>query len=171
MACSSSCSGSAGAGCSGCGGTCSGGCSGCSGCSGSCSGSCRSGCTGSCTATCAANCSGKCNTQCTGGASAQIASFVLQEKYQQSDIQAISDAIYYEAGPNRRNKSPTSLTFSVGDTLSASKMLTIINNLSKAGQTVDSSTYSVAQGQSAKKSFAEALISKIKTAYAETIKG
>lgn len=172
MACARSCSGSAGAGCSGCGGTCSGRCTGCSGsCSGSCKGSCSGSCKGNCTRTCADNCSGKCNSKCTGGASANVANLTLIDIYTQSNIKAISDAIYYEAGPNRRKKSPTKVTFSVGEAITSEKMITIINNLVKAGQSITASDYSVADGQKALKKFGNALISKVKTAYAQTIKG
>ena len=183
MACARSCSGSAGAGCSRCGGTCSGSCTGCSGscsgsctgcsgsCSGSCFGSCSGSCQGNCTRTCADNCSGKCNTKCTGGASANVANLTLVDIYTQSNIKAISDAIYYEAGPNRRNKSPTSVTFSVGEVITSEKMETVINNLIKAGQSITASDYSVADGNIVLKTFGNALISKVKTAYAQTIKG
>lgn len=170
MACSSSCSGSAGAGCSSCGGTCSGRCTGCSGsCSGRCTGC--SSCSGTCKATCADDCTGKCNSKCTGGASSGVANLTLNDIYTQSNIKAISDAIYYEAGPNRRNKSPTSVSFTVGEQITSEKMITVINNLVKAGQSITASDYQVADGKTALKSFGNALISKVKTAYAQTIKG
>ena len=103
--------------------------------SGSCSGRCTgcSSCSGTCTATCASDCSGKCNSECTGGASAGVANLTLNDIYTQSNIKAISDAIYYEAGPNRRNKSPTSVDFTVGEQITSEKMITIIDNLVKAG--------------------------------------
>lgn len=172
MACSSSCSGSAGAGCTGCGGTCSSGCTGCSGsCSGKCSGGCSGGCTGTCTDTCANNCSGKCNSECTGGAFMEITNLTLKDIYTQSDIQAISDAIYYEAGPNRRNKNPIEVNFTIGELISNAKMLAIINNLIKAGQSITTDDYSVAIGKKALKDFGNTLIEKVKSSYSEIIEG
>ena len=154
---------------------CSGGCAGacfnsCKGCTGGCSGcgsGCASGCSG-CTATCADNCSGKCNSQCTGGANTATVNLTLSDLIENSNMDDIAKAIYYEAGSNRRKKSPVSVTFTEGDHITAADITTVINNLSKAGQTI---SYTATVGQSSLKVLGQALIDKVKIAYDQTIKG
>lgn len=163
---SSSCSGSAGAGCTGCGGVCQ------SECSGGCSGGCKNTCNNTCTATCADNCSGKCNQECTGGEMATvISSLSLDKKFNQKNIQDISNAIYYEAGPNRRKANPTQVNFSQKEKLTNEKMIQLINNLEKCDITISSDTYKVSDKSKGLTSFGEALISGVKTAYKKMIKG
>ena len=154
-----------------CSGSCAGACfNSCKGCTGGCSGcgsGCASGCSG-CTATCADNCSGKCNSQCTGGANKDTVNLTLSNLMENSNMNNIAKAIYYEAGPNRRKKSPTSVTFKEGNSITASQVTSVINNLSKAGQTI---SYTATKGNTTLKALGQALIDKVKIAYAETIKG
>lgn len=173
--CSNGCSGSCKGSCSacsnsGCAYTCSSTCSGhCDGCSGTCTATCADDCSNTCKNTCTGNCLGTCkdacNTGCTGEAQSTIyANLSLDEKFNQSNITEIAGFIYNEA--NRRAKSPTSLTFTVGETLNAADITTIISNLNKTGHTT---TYTATAGEKGLRELGLDLIAKAKAAYEEVV--
>lgn len=170
--CGGDCQGS----CSGCRGTCQG-CTSCSGCSGTCSGGCGSSCSSSCSSACAAtcadnctggctsSCTGTCASKCTGGAQdTNAANLNLTTKFEKANIQAISDFIVTEA--KRKSQSPTSISFSVGEKISKSKIDTIIANLKKAGKTA---SYSATVGSKGLKVLGEDLITKALDAWDDAI--
>lgn len=141
----------------------------CEGCSGTCRATCADDCNATCTANCANDCSGACkdacNTGCTGEAQSTVyANLSLDEKFNQSNITEIAGFIYNEA--NRRAKSPTSLTFTVGETLNAADITTIISNLNKTGHTT---TYTATAGEKGLRELGLDLIAKAKAAYEEVV--
>lgn len=162
--CGGDCQGS----CSGCRGTCQGctSCSGCSGtCSGTCSATCANDCTGGCKTGCTSSCTGTCASKCTGGAQdTNAANLNLTTKFEKANIQAISDFIVTEA--KRKSQSPTSISFSVGEKISKSKIDTIIANLKKAGKTA---SYSATVGSKGLKVLGEDLITKALDAWDDAI--
>lgn len=177
--CRSSCSGTCRNGCGGCGDACLRNCAStcspsacqghCDGCSGTCTATCANDCNATCTANCANDCSGACkdacNTGCTGEAQSTVyANLSLDEKFNQSNITEIAGFIYNEA--NRRAKNPTSLTFTVGETLNAADITTIISNLNKTGHTT---TYTATAGEKGLRELGLDLIAKAKAAYEEVV--
>ena len=178
-ACGSNCTGSCKNGCGGCGDACLRNCAStcspsacqghCDGCSGTCTATCADDCNATCTANCANDCSGACkdacNTGCTGEAQSTVyANLSLDEKFNQSNITEIAGFIYNEA--NRRAKSPTSLTFTVGEALNAADITTIISNLNKTGHTT---TYTATAGEKGLRELGLDLIAKAKAAYEEVV--
>lgn len=178
-ACARACGGNCRNGCGGCGDACLRNCAStcspsacqghCDGCSGTCTANCANDCSGTCTANCANDCSGACkdacNTGCTGEAQSTVyANLSLDEKFNQSNITEIAGFIYNEA--NRRAKNPTSLTFTVGETLNAADITTIINNLNKTGHTT---TYTATAGEKGLRELGLDLIAKAKAAYEEVV--
>lgn len=177
--CRSSCSGTCRNRCGGCGDACLRNCAStcspsacqghCDGCSGTCTATCANDCNATCTANCANDCSGACkdacNTGCTGEAQSIVyANLSLDEKFNQSNITEIAGFIYNEA--NRRAKNPTSLTFTVGETLNAADITTIISNLNKTGHTT---TYTATAGEKGLRELGLDLIAKAKAAYEEVV--
>lgn len=177
--CRSSCSGTCRNRCGGCGDACLRNCAStcspsacqghCDGCSGTCTATCANDCNATCTANCANDCSGACkdacNTGCTGEAQSTVyANLSLDEKFNQSNITEIAGFIYNEA--NRRAKNPTSLTFTVGETLNAADITTIISNLNKTGHTT---TYTATAGEKGLRELGLDLIAKAKAAYEEVV--
>lgn len=173
--CSTGCTGSCKGSCSarsnsGCAYTCSSTCSGhCDGCSGTCTATCADDCSNTCKNTCTGNCLGTCkdacNTGCTGEAQSTVyTNLSLDEKFNQSNITEIAGFIYNEA--NRRAKSPTSLTFTVGEALNAADITTIISNLNKTGHTT---TYTATAGEKGLRELGLDLIAKAKAAYEEVV--
>lgn len=178
-ACAKACSGNCRYGCGGCGDACLRNCAStcspsacqghCEGCSGTCTATCADDCNATCTTNCANDCSGACkdacNTGCTGEAQSTVyANLSLDEKFNQSNITEIAGFIYNEA--NRRAKNPTSLTFTVGETLNAADITTIINNLNKTGHTT---TYTATAGEKGLRELGLDLIAKAKAAYEEVV--
>lgn len=178
-ACAKACGGSCAKACGGCGDACLRNCAStcspsacqghCEGCSGTCTATCADDCNVTCTATCANDCSGACkdacNTGCTGEAQSTVyANLSLDEKFNQSNITEIAGFIYNEA--NRRAKNPTSLTFTVGETLNATDITTIISNLNKTGHTT---TYTATAGEKGLRELGLDLIAKAKAAYEEVV--
>lgn len=178
-ACAKACGGNCRNGCGGCGDACLRNCAStcspsacqghCDGCSGTCTATCADDCNATCTANCANDCSGACkdacNTGCTGEAQSTVyANLSLDEKFNQSNITEIAGFIYNEA--NRRAKSPTSLTFTVGETLNAADITTIISNLNKTGHTT---TYTATAGEKGLRELGLDLIAKAKAAYEEVV--
>ena len=178
-ACAKACGGNCRYGCGGCGDACLRNCAStcspsacqghCEGCSGTCTATCADDCNATCTTNCANDCSGACkdacNTGCTGEAQSTVyANLSLDEKFNQSNITEIAGFIYNEA--NRRAKNPTSLTFTVGETLNAADITTIINNLNKTGHTT---TYTATTGEKGLRELGLDLIAKAKAAYEEVV--
>lgn len=178
-ACAKACGGNCRYGCGGCGDACLRNCAStcspsacqghCEGCSGTCTATCADDCNATCTTNCANDCSGACkdacNTGCTGEAQSTVyANLSLDEKFNQSNITEIAGFIYNEA--NRRAKNPTSLTFTVGETLNAADITTIINNLNKTGHTT---TYTATAGEKGLRELGLDLIAKAKAAYEEVV--
>ena len=178
-ACAKSCGGNCRGNCGGCGDACLRNCAStcspsacqghCDGCSGTCTATCADDCNATCTANCANDCSGACkdacNTGCTGEAQSTVyANLSLDEKFNQSNITEIAGFIYNEA--NRRAKSPTSLTFTVGEALNAADITTIISNLNKTGHTT---TYTATAGEKGLRELGLDLIAKAKAAYEEVV--
>ena len=178
-ACAKACGGNCRYGCGGCGDACLKNCAStcspsacqghCEGCSGTCTATCADDCNATCTTNCANDCSGACkdacNTGCTGEAQSTVyANLSLDEKFNQSNITEIAGFIYNEA--NRRAKNPTSLTFTVGETLNAADITTIINNLNKTGHTT---TYTATAGEKGLRELGLDLIAKAKAAYEEVV--
>lgn len=146
----------------GCGGDCQGTCSvtcGNAGCSGTCKGGCTgcSGCSGGCTGTCAAKCTG-------GAQDTKAADLALTTKMERDNIKAISDFINVEA--KRRGKTPTSVTFTVGNQITKANIDTVIANLKKAGKTA---AYSATQGSQALKKLGQDLVTKALDAWDDTV--
>lgn len=178
-ACAKSCGGNCRGNCGGCGDACLRNCAStcspsacqghCDGCSGTCTATCADDCNATCTANCANDCSGACkdacNTGCTGEAQSTVyANLSLDEKFNQSNITEIAGFIYNEA--NRRAKSPTSLTFTVGEALNVADITTIISNLNKTGHTT---TYTATAGEKGLRELGLDLIAKAKAAYEEVV--
>lgn len=178
-ACAKACGGNCKGNCGGCGDACLRNCAStcspsacqghCEGCAGTCTATCADDCNATCTVNCANDCSGACkdacNTGCTGEAQSTIyANLSLDEKFNQSNITEIAGFIYNEA--NRRAKSPTSLTFTVGETLNAADITTIISNLNKTGHTT---TYTATAGEKGLRELGLDLIAKAKAAYEEVV--
>lgn len=178
-ACAKACGGNCRYGCGGCGDACLRNCAStcspsacqghCEGCSGTCTATCADDCNATCTTNCANDCSGACkdacNTGCTGEAQSTVyANLSLDEKFNQSNITEIAGFIYNEA--NRRAKNPTSLTFTVGETLNAADITTIISNLNKTGHTT---TYTATAGEKGLRELGLDLIAKAKAAYEEVV--
>lgn len=178
-ACAKACGGNCKGSCGGCGDACLRNCAStcspaacqghCDGCAGTCTATCADDCNATCTANCANDCSGACkdacNTGCTGEAQSTVyANLSLDEKFNQSNITEIAGFIYNEA--NRRAKNPTSLTFTVGETLNAADITTIINNLNKTGHTT---TYTATAGEKGLRELGLDLIAKAKAAYEEVV--
>lgn len=178
-ACARACGGNCRNRCGGCGDACLRNCAStcspsacqghCDGCSGTCTATCANDCNATCTANCANDCSGACkdacNTGCTGEAQSTVyANLSLDEKFNQSNITEIAGFIYNEA--NRRAKNPTSLTFTVGETLNAADITTIISNLNKTGHTT---TYTATAGEKGLRELGLDLIAKAKAAYEEVV--
>lgn len=178
-ACAKACGGNCRYGCGGCGDACLKNCAStcspsacqghCEGCSGTCTATCADDCNATCTTNCANDCSGACkdacNTGCTGEAQSTVyANLSLDEKFNQSNITEIAGFIYNEA--NRRAKSPTSLTFTVGEALNAADITTIINNLNKTGHMT---TYTATAGEKGLRELGLDLIAKAKAAYEEVV--
>lgn len=178
-ACAKACGGNCRGNCGGCGDACLRNCAStcspsacqghCDGCSGTCTATCADDCNATCTANCANDCSGACkdacNTGCTGEAQSTVyANLSLDEKFNQSNITEIAGFIYNEA--NRRAKSPTNLTFTVGEVLNATDIATIINNLNKTGHTT---TYTATAGEKGLRELGLDLIAKAKAAYEEVV--
>lgn len=178
-ACAKACGGNCRYGCGGCGDACLRNCAStcspsacqghCEGCSGTCTATCADDCNATCTTNCANDCFGACkdacNTGCTGEAQSTVyANLSLDEKFNQSNITEIAGFIYNEA--NRRAKNPTSLTFTVGETLNAADITTIINNLNKTGHTT---TYTATAGEKGLRELGLDLIAKAKAAYEEVV--
>lgn len=178
-ACAKSCGGNCRGNCGGCGDACLRNCAStcspsacqghCDGCSGTCTATCADDCNATCTANCANDCSGACkdacNTGCTGEAQSTVyANLSLDEKFNQSNITEIAGFIYNEA--NRRAKSPTSLTFTVGEALNAADITTIISNLNKTGHTT---IYTATAGEKGLRELGLDLIAKAKAAYEEVV--
>lgn len=178
-ACAKACGGNCRYNCGGCGDACLRNCAStcspsacqghCDGCSGTCTATCADDCNATCTTNCANDCSGACkdacNTGCTGEAQSTVyANLSLDEKFNQSNITEIAGFIYNEA--NRRAKSPTSLTFTVGETLNAADITTIISNLNKTGHTT---TYTATAGEKGLRELGLDLIAKAKAAYEEVV--
>lgn len=168
QACGSSCSGSCGTTCQrGCATTCATGCAtGCRGsCTRSCGDACSNNCNDTCKDTCTGTCEGACNIGCKDGELATLyTNLSLDEKFNQSNITDIANLIYNEA--NRRAKSPTNLTFTVGEVLNATDIATIINNLNKTGHTT---TYTATAGEKGLRELGLDLIAKAKAAYEEVV--
>lgn len=178
-ACAKACGGNCRYSCGGCGDACLRNCAStcspaacqghCDGCTGTCTATCADDCNATCTANCANDCSGACkdacNTGCTGEAQSTVyANLSLDEKFNQSNITEIAGFIYNEA--NRRAKSPTSLTFTVGEALNAADITTIISNLNKTGHTT---TYTATAGEKGLRELGLDLIAKAKAAYEEVV--
>lgn len=178
-ACAKACGGNCRGNCGGCGDACLRNCAStcspsacqghCDGCSGTCTATCADDCNATCTANCANDCSGACkdacNTGCTGEAQSTVyANLSLDEKFNQSNITEIAGFIYNEA--NRRAKSPTGLTFTVGEALNAADITTIISNLNKTGHMT---TYTATAGEKGLREFGLDLIAKAKAAYEEVV--
>ena len=169
-------------GCTGCGGACksncSGGCKGCTSCSGSCkgctscSGGCKgcTGCSGGCTSCtscsgCTNTCTGACNSGCTNSTqTSAYAALALATFLTAANINDISAFINREA--TRRGQSPTTVSKSAGQSVTATDMGTIKSNLSKAGQTAG---YTASQGGTANATLGNDLITKAKAAYNQVI--
>lgn len=165
-ACAQACNGSCKGSCSGCGNTCQRGCA--VTCSPGCSGHCD-GCAGTCTHTCADDCTGTCKDACNSGCTneSQVSIYTnlsLDEKFNQSNITDIANLIYNEA--NRRATNPTSLSFTVGEALTAAQITTIIENLNKTGHTT---TYNAIKGEKGLRELGLDLIAKAKAAYDEEV--
>ena len=178
-ACARACGGNCRNRCGGCGDACLRNCAStcspsacqghCDGCSGTCTATCANDCNATCTANCANDCSGTCKDACNTGRTAEAQSTVyanlsLDEKFNQSNITEIAGFIYNEA--NRRAKNPTSLTFTVGETLNAADITTIISNLNKTGHTT---TYTATAGEKGLRELGLDLIAKAKAAYEEVV--
>lgn len=178
-ACAKACGGNCRGNCGGCGDACLRNCAltcspsacqgHCDGCSGTCTATCADDCNATCTANCANDCSGACkdacNTGCTGEAQSTVyANLSLDEKFNQSNITEIAGFIYNEA--NRRAKSPTGLTFTVGEALNAADITTIISNLNKTGHMT---TYTATAGEKGLRELGLDLIAKAKAAYEEVV--
>jgi uncharacterized protein YidB (DUF937 family) len=88
----------------------------------------------------------------------------LTDKFEKTNIQNISDFIVTEA--KRKSQSPTSLSFSVGEAISKSKIDTIIANLKKAGKTA---AYSATVGNTALKALGQDLVTKALDAWDDAI--
>lgn len=137
--------------CSGCGGDCSGAncgagcgsaCGGCGdaceGCTGGCGTSCNVACSVSCTGSCTGGCLTACGKQCTGQTQAEnFAKLKLEKRFNADNIQFISDFVKYEV--QRREVTPTSISFSKKEKLDENKINQILNNLEKIESTIDSS--------------------------------
>lgn len=161
--CSGTCSGGCGGGCKG---TCKGYCSGCSGCGGDCSYDCTYSCSGGCSS-CSGSCSTACNTTCkTTVQATNIANLTLNDKFMQSDITKIKDAIKFEVVDRRGKTLSYTVTFAVGEAIDDAKITQIIANLKQAGQTA---SYSASAGSSALKDLGTDLIAKIKAANNEKV--
>jgi uncharacterized protein YidB (DUF937 family) len=88
----------------------------------------------------------------------------LTDKFEKTNIQSISDFIITEA--KRKSQSPTSISFSVGEAISKSKIDTIIANLKKAGKTA---AYSATVGNTALKTLGQDLVTKALDAWDDTV--
>lgn len=148
-------------GCSGCSGSCKGYCSGCSGCGYDCSYNCTYSCSGGCSS-CSGSCNTACNTTCnTTVQTTNIANLTLNDKFMQSDITKIKDAIKFEVVDRRGKTLSYTVTFATGEAIDDAKIAQIIANLAQAGQTA---SYSASAGSSALKALGTDLITKIKAA-------
>lgn len=165
--CTNSCTGNCD-GCSGsctatCANDCSGGCKG--SCNNTCLGGCNDSCANSCTQSCVGTCANACNTGCSGQATTTLYNnLTLDVWMKSSNINDIAAFIYNEA--NRRGKSPTSISTSYGESISYSKINTMISNLAKAGQSI-SNTSSI--GNISLQILGEELITKVKKAYEQIV--
>lgn len=162
--CQNSCNGGCGGGCKGCGSGCAGGCTGCgSGCASGCSSTCKGGCNTTCTNTCKT----LCNSSCSNSVATSLANLTLATLIEDTDMTNIQTLLQQEKARRPSAGTVTNVTFTVGNSATASSMTTLLANLKAIGKT---SSYVATAGEIITRALGEDIITKALAASKETVK-